>query len=711
MINADKVFKEANSKFTYADITLKDGTVLNLGPSDFILGGFSLTDETTTGKFGLGNTSGKTISITIANHTDKFSVYDFYKATVLLYIGVKLPDRTPRIAKGLYHVISPSSPGETINLSCVDSMYLFDKEYNADTVFPATLQTILSDCCIDCGVPIGFQQFDNYDFVVNNKPTDCTYRQVVSWCAQIAGYNARIDNNGYFNLVWYNTDLIEDILKGGNHLTYDEENEYDGGDFSTYSDGVLWDGGDFTDPSPENINKIKNIKVSTDDVVITGVCVKYDDVTALYGEEGYTITISDNEFVDGKEEEVAEYLGRRLMGLQFRPLSCEIANNPLIEPFDICYVYDRKGNSYLTFINSVNYSISGFTTIACKAEDPIRNESTYASKEAQAVVKVKKEVKKELTTYDKAVQNMNMLAANAMGLYRESEVQIDGSIIYYQSNKPIYKNESGKCEFVTNSVVYKMTGNGFFVSTDGGLSYTSGFDSQGNAVVNVLSAIGITFDWAKGGTLTLGGANNVSGSLQVLDQNGAVIGKWDKDGITVSGSDAKISKIAKDTISTPYLNSLGIKAGSVDAENITGTTISGKQIKGSVITIGDEGKYYLLSDTGISLLVKNGIFNDHFPARLLVYKEQVTVVGKGITEFEVPSHFPGGEAVVSMAGITFGVSEVNVNSQLFMTKMDYQYFFGASIVSIHHDVEGYMNYGGSYERIDGIMKLDIMIFA
>ena len=69
-----------------------------------------------------------------------------------------------------------------------------------------------------------------------------------------------------------------------------------------------------------------------------------------------------------------------------------------------------------------------------------------------------------------------------------------------------------------------MASEGFFVSTDGGVSYTSGFDSQGNAVVNVLSAIGITFDWAKGGILTLGGNNNVNGEINIVNNNSKVIG-------------------------------------------------------------------------------------------------------------------------------------------------------------------------------------------
>ncbi len=535
MINANKAFKSQIRKVNYADITLRDGTVLSLEPSDFILGGFSMTDETTSGKFGVGSTVGKTISLTINNHTNKFSMYDFYKAIIYMYVSVTLEDGTIlKERKGKYYVIKPTSPGDVINISGVDSMYLFDKTYNASTAYPATLQSILTDCCLDCGVNIGFGRFDNYDFIIQNKPEDCTYRQVVSWVAQIAGYNARISNNDYLELVWYDTTLIEDILDGGRLFAYDEADTYDGGNFTTYTNTILWDGGNFTDPAPENVTRIKSISVSTDDVIITGVMVKYDDTEVLEGEEGYCITISDNDLVAGKEAQIAQYLGNRLIGLQFRPLSCQIANNPLFEPFDLAYVYDRKGNAYFTFINSVSYSISGFTTIACKAEDPIRNESSFINKEAQAIVKERKRAEQQLTNYDKAVQNMNMLAANAMGLYRESETLADGSVIYYQSNRPIYKNENGVCEFVTNSVVYKMTGDGFFVSTDGGLSFTSGFDSQGNAVVNVLSAIGITFDWAKGGTLTLGGTDNVNGVLNVLDSSGEIVGKLNKDGLWAS---------------------------------------------------------------------------------------------------------------------------------------------------------------------------------
>lgn len=45
----------------------------------------------------------------------------------------------------------------------------------------------------------------------------------------------------------------------------------------------------------------------------------------------------------------------------------------------------------------------------------------------------------------------------------------------------------------------------------------------------------ISFNAAKGGTLTLGGSNNVSGSMKILDAAGKQIGSWGKDGFQTLG--------------------------------------------------------------------------------------------------------------------------------------------------------------------------------
>ncbi len=41
--------------------------------------------------------------------------------------------------------------------------------------------------------------------------------------------------------------------------------------------------------------------------------------------------------------------------------------------------------------------------------------------------------------------------------------------------------------------------------------------------------------YIKGGTLELGGSNNVNGKLRILDAEGVTIGRWDKDGVYVKG--------------------------------------------------------------------------------------------------------------------------------------------------------------------------------
>ncbi len=533
MISASDEFKNKMNNgglfVNYADVILGDGTSLELTPADFMLNGCTVNDKTTDGKFGVGFTAGKTVNIVLANFDERFSTYDFYNAILYLYIGTMLDSgNVEKVRKGKYYIINPTTPGDVINLSGSDSMYLFDKPYEAKTAYPATLLTILSDCCLDCGVTIGFGEFNNWNLVVDKRPEDCTYRQVVSWVAQIAGYNARISVNDALELVWYETEEKEKIVYHGGSMTSSNETEIIGGDFDNYEADTIIFGGDFFTYTDDDENVIKNVKslnISTDDVLITGVKIDSDNGEFLFGEEGYVLTVSKNQLASGKEEEIGNYLGNRLVGLTFRPLTVQSISNPLIEPFETATVYDRKGNSYFALINQVVYRVGGYTEISCKAENPIRNKSAYVSDYARAVAEARRNNKKELSYYDKIVQNMNMLAMNSMGFHTTYEDMEDGSRIVYMHDKHTIEE---------SKIVYKQTIDGFFLSQDGGKSYTAGFDSNGNAVFNIIAAIGIVCDWIKGGILSLGGDNNINGDMVVYDQEGNVVGRFNKDGLWAS---------------------------------------------------------------------------------------------------------------------------------------------------------------------------------
>lgn len=558
MINASKEFKKKLKTdrpplANYADITLSDGTVLHLEPKDFMIGGCQIDDKTTDGKFGVGFCIGKTLKIRLENIDERFSSYDFYMSIIVIYVGMLLDNGTvEKIRKGKYYATIPQTQGDIIEISAVDDMYKLDRPYAAATVYPATLHSIVSDICLDCGIPVGFTQFDNYNYVAQEKPDNTTYRQVLSYACQVAGYNAHIDNNGYMQLIWYNSSLLNWYhYNGGSFKTYPHDTILDGGDFTNYGSGEHISGGDFTDPRPEHIFRIKSLSVHTDDVVITGVkVIGMDDTTALFGEEGYAIVLKGNPFVNGRESEVASYLGARMVGMAFRPFSAQVLNNPLYEPFEVVMVSDRNGNIYNSIVNSVSYKIGAYTTVSCQAEDPVRNGSSYISQEVQtAVAEARKNAEKQISTYDKAVQQMNQLAMNAMGFHTTVEDQPDGGRIVYLHDKLTLED---------SKTIYKQTIDGFFISTDGGKSYTAGFDSQGNVVVNILYAIGIVADWIRSGTLTLGGINNQDGILNLVDSAGNALARMDNTGLTVykgsiRGTDLHLGGINnKDGLLTVY---------------------------------------------------------------------------------------------------------------------------------------------------------------
>ena len=246
-------------------------------------------------------------------------------------------------------------------------------------------------------------------------------------------------------------------------------------------------------------------------------------------------------------------------------------------------VTDRKQNTYSCFISNRTFTVGSGTKISCDAENASRNSADKFSNETKAVVQARKVAQAQLSVYDKQMQLLTQLMSQSLGLFKTEQVQEDGSIIYIMHNKADLKS---------SNIQWKMTANGMAVSSDYGKTWNAGVDKDGNAIFNIMSAIGINFDWAHGGTLTLGGENNVNGKQYVKDANGKALVTLDNKGLTLDSSvkiawdnvadtTAKVTQITKDTVTTSYVNALDVKAGSVDAENITGTTITGKNIVGN----------------------------------------------------------------------------------------------------------------------------------
>ena len=591
----------------FADIVTASGEKIPISDSELGANDFEVNDSTSSnGTFTIGALIAGKLKIKLNNINEDYSKYDFDKASVTAYVSKSFSDGTSEKLKiGEYRVSETSYDGSLITLTCLDNINNFNREYDSNLSYPTTAYEVVRDACIKCDVPFTMARFDNSDYVINEIPSDnqkLTYGQVIAYILQLSGLWGKCGHDGELLIGWYDMSQFESQnYNGGTFSTkttpYSDGDSVDGGTFK-YSDGDSADGGTFTEArNYHNIYTQKDLNVATDDVVITGVKVtvtskedKAKDVNALAGKEGYVVSISDNPFISAeKAQTVANYIFKKIGGMRFRPLDATLLSNPLIESGDVALVTDRKQNTYSCFISNRAFTVGSGTKISCDAENASRNSADKFSNETKAIVQARKVAQAQLSVYDKQMQLLTQLMSQSLGLFKTEQKQEDGSIIYIMHNK---------ADLNSSNIQWKMTANGMAVSSDYGKTWNAGIDKDGNAIFNIMSAIGINFDWAHGGTLTLGGENNTNGKQYVKDANGKTLVTLDNKGIALDSSvkiawdnvaeaTAKVTQITKDTVTTSYVNALSVKAGSVDAEDITGTTITGKNIVGGTIDIGN----------------------------------------------------------------------------------------------------------------------------
>lgn len=592
----------------FADIVTASGEKIPISDSELWANGFEVNDSTSSnGTFTIGALIAGKLKIKLNNIYEDYSKYDFDKASVTAYVSKSFSDGTSEKLKiGEYRVSETSYDGSLITLTCLDNINNFNREYDSNLSYPTTAYEVVRDACIKCDVPFTMARFDNSDYTINEIPSDnqkLTYGQVIAYILQLSGLWGKCGHDGELLIGWYDMSQFDSKgYDGGTFSTkttpYSDGDALNGGNFTDYSSGDTADGGTFTEArNYHNIYTQKDLNVATDDVVITGVKVtvtskedKTKDVNVLAGKEGYAVSISDNPFISAdKAQAVANYIFKRIGGMRFRPLDATLLSNPLIESGDVALVTDRKQNTYSCFISNRTFTVGSGTKISCDAENASRNSADKFSSETKAVVQARKVAQAQLSVYDKQMQLLTQLMSQSLGLFKTEQVQEDGSIIYIMHNK---------ADLNSSNIQWKMTANGMAVSSDYGKTWNAGIDKDGNAIFNIMSAIGINFDWAHGGTLTLGGENNVSGVQYVKDAKGKTLVTLDNKGLTLDSSvkiawdnvadtTAKVTQITKDTVTTSYVNALDVKAGSVDAEDITGTTITGKNIVGGTIDIGN----------------------------------------------------------------------------------------------------------------------------
>ena len=497
----------------YADITLTDGTVINLTNADFWSNGMkfedSVSDDNT---FNIGSANINTLNLSINNFDGKYTDYDFTDATVICYVGIELePEDTSALLDTtggkildttgneiIVHknaliekirictmtvVDTPYQNTTIIELECEDNMRKFDRDYSASKLkYPATRKQIIQDACKVCGVTLDTLNFYQDSYQIPARPDDeaLTFRQVIAWTCQIGCQYARCDKYGRLTIKWYDTEV--------------------------------------TDANRAVINSTNGFTPNLDDVVITGVQVtEYLESTStdeeassyLYGEEGYVLKISENKLIpQGTGEVVANIIGEKCVGMSFRPFETECLTDIVLEAGDAVLITDRKGNKYKSYLTNVVLQPGSFEQISCNAESAARNSSKTYSLVTQAAVDARKSVWRERTTREQALQEFKDRLDNSTGVYTTVQTQQDGSQIFYLHDKPT---------LAESKAVWKMTAEAWGVSTDGGQTWNGGMTVDGDTIVRILNAVGVNADWINAGAIT------------VTDTDGSILFSVDMD--------------------------------------------------------------------------------------------------------------------------------------------------------------------------------------
>lgn len=483
----------------YADITLTDGTTLNLTSADLWQNGMTFEDSVSSdSSFDIGSAIINVLNLSINNFDGEYSAYDFEGAEVICYVGLQLEDEdTSELLDSageqildstgdtiIVHknaviektrictvtvVEQPEDETVTIDLTCEDNMRKFDRDYSDSKLeYPATRGQIIRDACEVCGVTLQMYHFDHDDYIVQTRPSDdaLTFRQVLQWVAQIGCQWLRCDEYGRLCVKWYDTEKTD-------------AQEID----TTYS---------FT---PQHT-----------DVVITGIQVtEYSDSSDeepgsyMAGTQGYVLAISDNKLIrKGDGQTVASMIAEKCVGMIFRPFESECPTDVALEAGDAITIEDRNGNLYNTYLTTTTLQPGAGQNIACNAKSAAKNSSTRYSQITQVYVTARKMVKAEKTAREKALEEFGKRIDSATGVYTTVELQEDGSKIFYLHDKPT---------LAESQAVWKMTSEAWGVSTDGGQTWNGGMTVDGDTIVRILNAVGVNADWINAGAITVRDAN------------------------------------------------------------------------------------------------------------------------------------------------------------------------------------------------------------
>ena len=514
------------------EMTLADGTKFDdldepaITEEDIMERSFQvLTSSSGQNTFDIGTAIIGKCVFTLNNLDDRYTEYDFFDAEATVWIGLvgDTNEGTQIYHRlGFFTVDEPQMAGSLITLELLDNMWKFDRDLPT-IPYPRSIGDIVSRLCTHCGVILATQTFNGSDYVIQSQPDgDMNCRELLQYVAMIGCNFCVMNDQGALAIKWYDT--------------------------AAYNDHTI--------PRISTFDHLFTRNVGTDELTITGVKIKINENEYLIGMEGYVLTLENPLITEDNVSAILNIIWNRLNGFVLRTFN--VTTLPDIAPeVGDCVAVNYKGDLVYSYLTNNTFTPSLLTS-SLGAVTPTRALSQRYSKTVQAAVEIaRQKVDQQIGIYDLTAQRMNQLAINAMGGYTDFDDLTTGGRVYYLSNAPITKDaQTGLCVFPDSAVVYKTTGDGFFVSVSGGVDpvtheriWTQGYTPSTGLLVELLTALKINAEQIFTGKLEVGGSQTgvAKPYIRVLDGLDNVICTIDYRGIIMNSGYIASSNYAEQT--------------------------------------------------------------------------------------------------------------------------------------------------------------------
>lgn len=440
-----------------------NGTV-SITDSNIVRGSLEIHRTCVSGdKIEIGSVVAGEIAFTLDNSNGSFNDVVFEGAVMSVSIStqnINNPALSVIIPLGYFIVDNSPRKLSQIKVQGLDRIVLFDRNVSADAItFPNTVGGILNEVCSICNVTLetSTAALPNINYEVDSIADigTYTYRQLLSWIAEITGTCAYMDWNGRLRLEWYKT--VREVS-----LT----------DSLRFSSDIL-----------EN------------SITITGLNISDGENNYLIGEDTYALSITDNKLITHDHAEVAANIFARIGNFSYYPFSATIKTTPNLFPLDVVtYVKSDSSNagrnSKRVAIMSTTYKMNANTELSGTGESAQRSGyaslSPFTPREHEIIRHLYDGYNANLNDRIRTVLAFNELIYGAMGLYSTSVPQENGSTIMYLHDRPALED---------SFTIFTMTSNGI-AWTDSGWNngepvWQYGATFAGDALFRMLSAEGI----------------------------------------------------------------------------------------------------------------------------------------------------------------------------------------------------------------------------